>query len=318
MSDSQPKITIFNAQTCAVVVTITNDVLNDQVRGLTYINSTTFAAVSSRKVVFFAWSTGAVLGWFDTGHTEDAKDMTYFESSFDKFVITASKDKKCKGTSFIRFFVLKTSLFFQNKVFKWSGTAWDLQLTFSSHNDDLYSVITLSTGRIASGGNDNRVRVWDYKTGSVTQNYDTGFDIRTMAQISSNLLAVGGSNNNIKIWCFTNNTEIKTINVFSNCQAIVAFTSTKITVGTNDEKTYIFDWVSGAYTVYQTNGDDVVGTAITSSKLVVSVGDGSSSSKVRNVTGLDISAGSDVCTRSYSNTARSVVAQSPNQLGKFF
>lgn len=147
------------------------------------------------------------------------------------------------------------------------------------------------------------------------RNYLASFDVFALAQIASNLLAVGGNSNNLKIWCFTNNTEIMTLNSFESVRVILALTTTKITVGTTGDKTYIFDWVSGVYSTYYTNNNDIYDSATTSNMLVISISEWSSQIKVRDVTGLNISSGNDVCVKSFTSNPKSILAQSPNQLG---
>lgn len=199
------------------------------------------------------------------------------------------------------------------KVFKWSASL-TLYRDFTSHTSDVNVVIALSNGRIASGGNDNGVRVWDYESGSVTQNYAAGYGVRALAQIASNLLAIGGNNNNLKIWCFTNNTEIRTINAFNNVYSLVAVTPTDIAFGSSGYKTYVMNWVTGAYSYFPTS-NDVIDTAVTDAMCVISIVTASPLIKVRNITALNISAGQDVCNRTFSYNLTSVVAQNPIQLG---
>lgn len=176
-------------------------------------------------------------------------------------------------------------------------------------------MIALSTGRIATGSYDDRVKVWDYQTGSVSQNYVAGYDVFALAQISSNLLAVGGNSNNMKIWCFTNNTEIKTVNAENNVRAIQVATSTMIVVGTSGGYTYLIDWVAGTNTKYQTNTNIVIDTSVTSTMLVVSVGEDRNSIQVRDITGQNIATGANTCSKTFSYSLRSVVAPSPKKLG---
>lgn len=178
-------------------------------------------------------------------------------------------------------------------------------------------VIALSTGRIASGSNDDRVRVWDYQTGSVVQNYGPISYIRALAQISSNVMAIGGNEVKVWIWCFTNNTLIRTISTPDWIRTIQVVTSNIIAVGnTGAHNTLLLDWTTGTDNRYVTNSGDVIDIAVTTSMLSVSIGENTQTLKVRDISSLNISTGTDVCSKQFTNNLRSMVAQWPIQLCK--
>lgn len=98
VGDDAYVVTIFNARTCQEVATISHADLSNKIRGLTYINSTTFAGLSGKKVAFFSTETLVMTSNFDTGHTDDLNDMTFWQSdSGESFIVTGSNDDDCKG-----------------------------------------------------------------------------------------------------------------------------------------------------------------------------------------------------------------------------
>lgn len=207
------------------------------------------------------------------------------------------------------------SFLFVSKVFKWSGTAWVYQLNFT-HGHDVNVVIFLSTGQVASGSSDDTVQVWSYSSGTSAQNCSASEDVRGLDQIASNLLAIGQNDDNILICCFTNNTIVKTINANGQTRAIQVLTSSKIVAGTDSHVTLIIDWTSSNMNSYSQYNHNIDGVAVTSGMLVVSISDSSAFTAVRNVTGLDISAGNSVCTQTFSDNLKSIVAKDSNQIGK--
>lgn len=70
------------------------------------------------------------------------------------------------------------------------------------HSDNVNSLAFLANGLLASGSEDNSIRIWDFKKGTseVLQNY-TGTELVTL---SDNRFATNGSDNTIKIWDLKN------------------------------------------------------------------------------------------------------------------
>lgn len=203
-------------------------------------------------------------------------------------------------------------------MFKYNSAVWTLVLNFTAHSQDIMAVRYLSTGQIASVSLDNTAKVWSYQTGSVAQNFIAGYNLYGLAQVSSNLLAVGGYVLKIWIWNFQTNTFVTNITVSQYTRTIQVVAPNIIAVGTTgDYSTYLYDWTTEAYSKYQTNGGDVIDTAITSGMLLVSVGESSRWIKVRDVSQLNISTGNDVCNKTFSNTLRSILELRPSFAGKF-
>lgn len=197
-------------------------------------------------------------------------------------------------------------------MFKYSGTTWTFQRDFTAHSGDVRAVLYLSTGQVVSGSNDDTARVWDYTTGTVSKTFSAGDDVRAVAQVSSNLLALGGNKVYVWIWDFTTGAVIRNLSSTDYVRTIQIVTSSIIAVGTTGDKmTILMNWMSGPLNRLNTNSDDVVDTAITSSMLIMSIGDGNKQVKVRDISGLDISIGNDVCSYTFTNNLRSIVALSP-------
>lgn len=98
IGDDGELITFFNARTCQTVATLAHANLTTNIRGLTRINSTTYAALSNEKVAFISTDTQLILSYFDTGHTYEVMDMTYLKStSGEEVIVTCSYDSTCKG-----------------------------------------------------------------------------------------------------------------------------------------------------------------------------------------------------------------------------
>lgn len=170
---------------------------------------------------------------------------------------------------------------------------------------------------MVSASSDDSVKVWDSQTGAVAKTFATGNDVRTLAQVSSNLVAVGGHNIIFWIWDYTTNTVVRNITSPDWVRTIQVVSSSVIAVGTTGgHNTLIVDWVSGTLSKYQTNTGDIIDSAVTSGMLVVSIGEGTATIKVRDISGLNISVGNDVCTKTMSRNLWSILSLSPRTTSK--
>lgn len=203
-------------------------------------------------------------------------------------------------------------------MFKFNGVSWINTLNFTSHTADVNVVIFLSTGQVASGSSDNSVKIWSYQNGSVSISSSVmSANVYALAQISTNIMAVGGDDVKVWIWNYSNNTVLRTIQTIDWERTITAITSNIIAVGTtNAANTYLIDWTTGEYSRYKTNGGNIIGTAVTSSMLIVSVGENTQWIKVRDISQLNISVGNDVCNKTFTYNLRSIVALSPLTISK--
>jgi hypothetical protein len=77
--------------------------------------------------------------------------------------------------------------------------------TFSGHSDQVYSVIQLLDGRLASGSNDKTIKIWNINSETCARTL-SGHDgyVSGLIQLSDGRLASGSDDKTIKIWNINN------------------------------------------------------------------------------------------------------------------
>ncbi len=71
----------------------------------------------------------------------------------------------------------------------------------TGHTDWIYSLVVLPDGLLASGCDDDTIRIWNFNTGINIKTL-TGHthDVRSLVVLSDDLLASGSYDSTIKIW----------------------------------------------------------------------------------------------------------------------
>ena len=79
--------------------------------------------------------------------------------------------------------------------------------TINAHSDKVISLIELESGNIATGSNDNTIKIWDINTYEcISTRYDTGF-VFCLLEFGTNMILSGTSENKINLWDFNSDDQ---------------------------------------------------------------------------------------------------------------
>ena len=100
-----------------------------------------------------------------------------------------------------------------------------LPAVLEGHKDKVESLLALKSGLLASGSNDDTIKIWNLDTGSIKRELKghTG-DVRCLAELKNGNLVSGSDDNSIKIWNTDSGSEIRTLKGhtdFVRCLAVL-------------------------------------------------------------------------------------------------
>lgn len=248
---------IYNINT-SLVSQVGSTGMNGQVYGLALISASLLAAASSdRMLAVINYTSYSVVSSFTTSHTTTIYAciaVPSYNSPINNLVLTASGDATVK--------------------------VWDvsnnnqMSLSFTGHTQTVRCLAKLSNGFVASGSNDNYVKVWNYTSGVVQLTMTHSDDVVSLTQSSTNTLAAGDMSNVIKIWNITNGVLITTLTGTSgNPWFLKALSSDRIVTGDSFSYSSIYNWPASnsvaAQTAYISSSADLTGIDMSSSSTLI-------------------------------------------------
>jgi WD40 repeat protein len=109
---------------------------------------------------------------------------------------------RIKPSPFNDTFVATCSLDFTVKIWDVSNSShWTMIQTYTNHTNQVFGLEFINEGSMASGSNDNTIRIWSICTGLTNRTFHTGHTIRSLQLLSNGYhLASGLSNGRINIY----------------------------------------------------------------------------------------------------------------------
>jgi WD40 repeat protein len=109
--------------------------------------------------------------------------------------------------------LLATSSLISVDISVWNVTSEEIIFNLVGHTNLVSTLITLPNGFLASGSDDNTIKIWDSYTFSLVKSFKSDdYKITSMSALKNGLMVSTGENGWIKIWDPRNGIELKSFN----------------------------------------------------------------------------------------------------------
>lgn len=188
---------------------------------------------------------------------------------------------------------------------------------FTTHTQPVNTLKAMWDGRVASGGDDKKIYIWDYSTGSASVTLTALYAVYALDQLSSKYIVAGYAWDYVQVWDITSSSVFRTVYAHNQIRALVTVSSTKFIACNQDGFSIVFDWVnsnSSSDWIQSGGSNSITDIAVTVDRYLVSV---SSNIKTMSVflpsSTWGLSGASTKCsTTTFQNNLVSVMALSAN------
>ncbi len=178
------------------------------------------------------------------------------------------------------------------KVIIWNATTttntWNSMRTYSSHTDNVNDLEWIDQDTIASGSNNNEIRIWSRSAGSIITTINTGSPVNCLKLLPNGLhLACGLHNGQVKIYDKNDESLFETLTGHSGLINDLALTNNGQLLASSSSDNTICIWNTTTYTRKFTltgHSSEVYGLKMISNEILASGSFDSMPIKLWNIT----------------------------------